>query len=144
MLNEILLLLTLSTFLTGGNLHPVVVEKTFRPLPLTDSLGVSGIYRLELRDKNKKISRQMVSAEIFAAYEVGDEFNTRATPAAIRRQRLLRAEMMEVVARTERVETKPAVATALVTASVPAPAPKDSRVAQNFRKHDMLPETEGF
>jgi hypothetical protein len=45
----------------------VVVDKTLRSMPLTHSLGVDGIYKLELRDKNNRVHRQMVTRVVFLA-----------------------------------------------------------------------------
>lgn len=60
--------------------HGVVVNKTFRSTPLSHSLGVEGIYKLELRDKDNKIRRQMVTRKVFLAYQIGDEFNDLEAP----------------------------------------------------------------
>ncbi|MEO7165768.1 MAG: hypothetical protein ABI016_01890 [Chthoniobacterales bacterium] len=49
----------------------VIINKTFRATPLTHSLGVDGIYKFEVRGKNKKVRRQMVTREVFLACEVG-------------------------------------------------------------------------
>lgn len=56
----------------------MVVNKTFRPTPLSFSLGVDGIYQFELRGSDKKMRRQMVTREIYLAYEVGDAFDEQA------------------------------------------------------------------
>ncbi len=76
----------------------VVVNKTFRPTPLSRSLGVDGIYRLELRGEDKKVRRQMVTKEIFLAYAIGDEFDEHAAPGSVKKAR---------VAATAKSETKP-------------------------------------
>ncbi len=55
--------------------HGRVTNKIFKPSPLTGSTGVEGIYKLELRDKDNKIRRQMVTRVVFLAYQIGDEFN---------------------------------------------------------------------
>lgn len=133
MISHPLLLLTLSAFLSGGSIHGVVVEKTFKPLPLADSLGVEGIYRLDLRQPDKSVRHQMVSREIFAAYQIGDEFNDQLSVADLRR---LHEE-----------EQEKAVAKAAESAA-PKVKPKeqvsDTRFATLFRRQDMLPESEGF
>ncbi|MGI8891340.1 MAG: hypothetical protein ACR2G0_11235 [Chthoniobacterales bacterium] len=53
----------------------VVERKDFRPTPLSGSLGLEGIYRLELRGADHKLRRQMVTREVFFAYEIGDHFS---------------------------------------------------------------------
>ncbi len=133
-------MLTLSAFLGGGGLQGVVVEKTFKPLPLSHSLGMDGIYRLELRGAGGKISRQMVSQEVFAAYEVGDPFDDRATAQEIRRRRQARIAQEEED-KAGRLAAAAAQAQAKARAKVEA---RDSRMATLFRRRDMLPETEGF
>lgn len=135
MLHHSLLLLTLSAFLSSGGLHGVVVKKTFKPLPLSHSLGVDGIYRLELRDQENKVHRQMVSREIFALYDVGDDFDDRVTPAEVRsRKQAARARLKEATALAEAIEAR-------IRAARSA---SDERTAQLFLRQDMLPETEGF
>jgi hypothetical protein len=132
MLSQNLLMLALSAFLSGGALHGVVVQKIFKPLPLSYSLGIDGIYRLEVRDGSNRVHRQMVPREIFSLYEIGDEFDDRATPEQIRRRnQALRARAEQAARLAERA------AKAKLSAS-------DERVAQLFLRPDMLPETEGF
>ncbi len=60
------------------------MSKTFRPTPLSHSLGLDGIYRLELRGEDKKVRRQMGTREVFLAYEVGDQFDDHATAGAVK------------------------------------------------------------
>lgn len=57
-----------------------VVRKEFRPLPFPDSLGVLGIFRFEIQDREGHIHRQMVTPAVFARYRVGDYFNDREVP----------------------------------------------------------------
>ncbi len=113
----------------------VVVNKTFRPTPLSHSLGLDGIYRLELRGEDKKVRRQMVTKEVFLAYEIGDKFDEQAKLAGVKEARVAAAaapvvepapkspSLADVMAST--IETKPR----LVSANLP---------------REMLPETEGF
>jgi len=62
-------------FLSGCAFQGVVIEKRFRPLPFYDSLGMDGIYKFELRDRAGHVRTQMVTPQVFAAYEVGDYFS---------------------------------------------------------------------
>ena len=140
MISQSLLLFTLSAFLSGGNVHGVVVNKTFKPLPGAHSLGVNGIYRLELREAGQTVHRQMVSRTVFLAYEIGDEFDDRVAPAEARRQNAARRAQEKEAARLAEVEEQRAD----VVAEAPAQNVPDKRLVKLFRRQDMLPETEGF
>ena len=61
-----------------------VVRKDFRELPFSESLGIEAIYHFKLRDRSGQIHSQMVTPQVFAAYEVGDYFNDLQLPADIR------------------------------------------------------------
>jgi hypothetical protein len=74
--------LAATAFLSGCAFEGVVVEKRFRPFPFYDSVGVDGIYKFELRDRAGQIHSQMVIADVFASYEVGDYFNDLQPPSA--------------------------------------------------------------
>lgn len=64
-------------FLMGCAHEGTIVRKQFRPLPFEYSLGVPGIFRFEVRDRAGHVQSQMVSATVFARYEVGDYFDDR-------------------------------------------------------------------
>ncbi len=101
----------------------IVVKKEFRPTPLTQSLGMDGIYRLELRGEDQKVRHQMVTRDVFLAYEVGDRFNEIDKAGEARKEPTLAA----------------------VPAEGPAEGPTpDERVAQLNLPREMLRETEGF
>ena len=74
------------TFADGGSFggwaaRGIVVKKEFRSTALPRSAGIDGIYRLLLRGEDQKLRRQMVTRELFLAYEVGDRLmSTRARP----------------------------------------------------------------
>ncbi|HEY5036094.1 MAG TPA: hypothetical protein VII74_03070 [Chthoniobacterales bacterium] len=136
MISHSLLLFTLSAFLGGGGIHGVVVDKTCRPLPVADSLGVNAIYRLDLRQPDKSVCHQMVSREIFAAYEIGDEFDDRLSIAQLHQ----RHPKQEKIAQ-EKARPLPVEKAKTVTKQTGA----DDRVAAVFlRRQDMMPETEAF
>ena len=107
----------------------VVVNKTFRATPLTHSLGVDGIYKLELRDKDNKVRRQMVTRAVFLAYEIGDQFNDLAAPR--------KTSKADVTA--QRI-----AAAALNDSQSAAKVALKDRLANAHFTQDMLPETEGF
>lgn len=135
MISQSFLMLALGAFLGGGSLHGVVVNKIFKPLPLSHSLGMEGIYRLELRDQANKVHRQMVSREIFALYEVGDEFDESVPPSEVRARQAARRAKEAAAAAIAAAETERARV---------ARTASDGRFAQVFLRRDMLPETEGF
>jgi len=131
------------------NLHGTVIGKSFRPLP--HSLGESGIYKLEVRDEANKVRRQMVSREIFDAYQIGDSFDSNSP--LIQRQKPDRDLPKVIAPNTVAPRTKSAssvsvrsVAMASVRRPSPALAVTDShhRLASAGFTPDMLPETEGF
>lgn len=66
--------------LSGCANQGTLVRKDYRELPFFYSLGVEGIYRFELRDRDGHIRDQMASAEVFANYEEGEHFNDLAAP----------------------------------------------------------------
>lgn len=144
-------MLTLNAFLGGGGIHGVVVDKIFKPLPVVDSLGVEGIYDLELRDGKNQLHRQMVTREIFARYQIGDVFDDHAGAKQIVKQAASAVSTAKVQVEKTAAE-KPKFTAAVVTptpapkavAEQPAPPKTESRVAQAFQKGDMLPDEEGF
>ncbi len=140
MISQSLLLFALSAFLSGGNVHGVVVNKTFKPLPGAHSLGVDGIYRLELREADQTVHRQMVPRAIFQTYEIGDEFDDRVAPEEARRLNAARRAQEKEAARLAELEEQ----SADVVAEGPAQNVPDKRLVKLFRRQDMLPETEGF
>ena len=65
----------IATLFSGCAYDGVIVEKRFRPLPFPDSLGLDAMYNFHLRDSAGQIHSQMVTADVFASYGVGDYFN---------------------------------------------------------------------
>lgn len=121
----------------------MVVNKTFRPTPLSHSLGVDGIYRLELRGADKKVRRQMVTKEIYLAYEIGDAFDEQTKLVKQRPGKDVR-----LAATTSGTPTEnPAAAVAAKTeslADVLAAVESRNRLASENFPREMRPETEGF
>jgi len=59
-----------------------IVQKAGQPLPFAYSLGIDASYKFALRDHLGHVRWQLVSADVFNAYRVGDYFNDEsATPA---------------------------------------------------------------
>ncbi|MDQ3199579.1 MAG: hypothetical protein M3Q46_10445 [Verrucomicrobiota bacterium] len=105
----------------------MVVKKTFRATPLSHSLGVEGIYRLELRDAKNRLRRQMVTRAVYLAYEIGDDFNELVPPPSPEAREL--AKVKQAVRET--------------IAEVNEPENRNRVASVNFPQ-EMLPETEGF
>jgi hypothetical protein len=112
----------------------VVVNKTYRATPLSHSLGVDGIYKLEVRDADHKVRRQMVTRALFLAYEIGDAFDPDGAPPTVAE----RARRLAAIAAKEkaRAEVEEALAADFRE-------PKGKLIVAAFPQ-DMLPETEGF
>lgn len=52
-----------------------IVQKDTTPLPFTHSYGMDGSYAFLLRDNAGAVRRQIVSADVYNQYAVGDYFN---------------------------------------------------------------------
>lgn len=61
--------------LAGCSQKGTVVEKRLKPSPFAYSAGVNAIYSFMLRDSQGHVHSQMVPAEVFERYEVGDYFD---------------------------------------------------------------------
>ncbi|MEO8043265.1 MAG: hypothetical protein ABI674_00030 [Spartobacteria bacterium] len=125
----------------------VVVNKSFRSTPLSHSLGLDGIYRLELKGADKKVRRQMVTREIFLAYQIGDEFDEHATPAASKKAQV--AAVAAEKEKTPKVESLADVMDGKLQAATKTESLLDvlqskNRLASANFPREMLPETEGF
>ena len=118
------------------SVHGIVVNKTFRVTPLSHSLGVDGIYKLEVRDEHDKVRRQMVPRDLFLAYEIGDRFEPRGAPPTFAE----RARRLAAVAARERMKVEARVKRAV---AAQLGRPKSKLVVTAFPQ-EMLPETEGF
>jgi len=55
-----------------------IVRKEFAPSPFYSALGLRGLYRFEVRCRDGQIRRQVVSADVFANYRLGEYFSDRA------------------------------------------------------------------
>ena len=86
-----------------------------------------------LRGEDQKLRRQMVTRELFLAYEVGDRFDEHASPAAVARRR---------IAGTPKPNSSPNIEP-LGRISETKPR-SDIRLASSNLPREMLPETEGF
>jgi hypothetical protein len=53
-----------------------IVQKAGQPLPFTYSLGIDASYKFALRDRLGHVRWQLVPAEVFNSYRVGDYFNS--------------------------------------------------------------------
>jgi hypothetical protein len=76
----ILICFVTAVLFSGCAYEGVVVEKRFRPVPFTESLGIDAIYNFQLRDGAGQVHSQMVTPEVFASYRVGESFNDLQPP----------------------------------------------------------------
>jgi hypothetical protein len=53
-----------------------IVQKAGQPLPFAYSLGIDASYKFALRDRLGHVRWQLVPAEVFNSYRVGDYFNS--------------------------------------------------------------------
>ena len=67
--------LAIAAFFSSCAHEGVTIGKRFRPMPSAEPLEVNATYTLELRDSAGQIHSQMVTADVFARYEVGDYFS---------------------------------------------------------------------
>ena len=101
MRRNILIILAVTAFFSGCAYQGVVVEKRFRPVPFSYSLGLDAMYNFKLRDGSTgQTNSQMVTPDVFATYRVGDYFNDLQQPPAhddkeLEGFRLLPREMQE-------------------------------------------------
>ncbi len=111
--------------------HGIIVNKIFKPTPLTDPLGVQGVYRFEIRGDDNKVHRQLVPQDVFRAYEIGDEFDARDANHKVRdaRRKTIAAEKMRMEARRAVVQIRD------------LPNPKSTG---RILSPEMMPETEAF
>jgi hypothetical protein len=69
------LFLCLGPLLIACAYQGTIVEKAGRPLPFAYSFGIDASYKFALRDRLGYIRWQLVSAEVFNSYRVGDYFD---------------------------------------------------------------------
>ena len=53
----------------------VVVDKSARDLPFSETIGTPGSFAFMLRDSTGAVHRQLVTPEVYASYNVGDFFS---------------------------------------------------------------------
>ena len=82
MRRNIVICLALVVLVSGCAYQGTIVEKRFRPLPFSASLGVDAMYNFQLRDNTQQIHSQMVTPDVFASYRAGDYFNDLESPPA--------------------------------------------------------------
>ena len=112
----------------------VVVGKIFRPTMVCSADGAAGIFKLEVRDDGNRVRRQMVSAETFRAYEIGDRFDPNGPlPPRLEIREMLAAEARKAFLELSVSDPPPSAA---------MPVPK--RIATAKFTRDMLPDREGF
>ncbi|PYK57316.1 MAG: hypothetical protein DME43_15510 [Verrucomicrobia bacterium] len=75
MRRQTFLFLVIAPLLIACAYQGTIVQKAAQPLPFAYSLGIDGSYKFALRDRLGHVRWQLVSAEVFHAYQVGDYFN---------------------------------------------------------------------
>jgi hypothetical protein len=80
------LFLYLGPLLIACAYQGTIVEKAGRPLPFAYSLGIDASFKFALRDHLGRVRWQLVSAEVFNSYQVGDYFDDES-PMPPRRRR---------------------------------------------------------
>ncbi len=118
-----------------------IVQKDATPLPFTHSYGLDGSYAFLLRDNTGAVRRQVVSADVYNQYAVGDYFND-LQPQQARGDgrsfdgKTVMTAMMSKVTNTRRVATakKPEQKRQIARANKSAPAKKSAvKVAKQTR-----------
>jgi hypothetical protein len=69
------LFLCLAPLLIACAYQGTIVQKAGQPLPFAYSLGIDASFKFALRDRLGHIRWQLVSAEVFKSYRVGDYFD---------------------------------------------------------------------
>jgi len=69
------LFLCLGPLLIACAYQGTIVQKAGRPLPFAYSLGIDVCFKFALRDRLGHVRWQLVSAEVFNSYRVGDYFD---------------------------------------------------------------------
>ena len=82
MRRNLVICLAVTALFSGCAYQGTVAEKRFRPLPFSESLGLDAMYNFQLRDSTGQVHSQMVTADVFANYRVGDYFNDLQQPPA--------------------------------------------------------------
>jgi hypothetical protein len=80
------LFLCLGPLLIACAYQGTIVQKAGRPLPFAYSLGIDACFKFALRDRLGHVRWQLVSAEVFNSYRVGDYFDDES-PMPPRRRR---------------------------------------------------------
>jgi len=83
MRRQTFLFLVIGPLLIACAYQGTIVQKTGQPLPFAYSLGIDGRYKFALRDRLGHVRWQLVPAEVFNSYRVGDYFNDES-PAPLR------------------------------------------------------------
>jgi hypothetical protein len=69
------LFLCIAPLLIACAYQGTIVEKAGRPLPFAYSLGIDASYKFALRDRLGRVRWQLVPADVFNSYRVGDYFD---------------------------------------------------------------------
>ena len=75
MRRQTFLFLVIGPLLIACAYQGTIVQKADQSLPFAYSLGIDGSYKFALRDRLGHVRWQLVPAEVFNSYRVGDYFN---------------------------------------------------------------------
>lgn len=73
-----------AALLTSCAYEGTIVQKDARPLPFTHTAGIEGSYAFLLKDSTGAVRRQLVTAEVYNQYAIGEYFNDAQPPSARR------------------------------------------------------------
>ena len=120
----------------------VVVDKSARELPFSETVGTPASLSFMLRDNTGVVHRQLVTPEVFASYQVGDYFND-MQPAGSRPARAPEDKVMLTASAPSVHASAPITRVAVATPPtkhVASPTPKHSTklAAKKHKSHRSL------
>lgn len=74
-MRQTFLFLVIAPLLIACAYQGTIVQKAGHPLPFAYSFGTDASYKFAIRDRLGNVRWQLVSADVFYTYEVGDYFN---------------------------------------------------------------------
>jgi hypothetical protein len=128
-------LLSTALLFTSCAYNGVIVQKISRPHPLYESVGIEGVFAFVVRDSSGGLHRQMVTPEVFEAYNEGQYFNDLQPP-----QSAAPAQVKATVAATAAVPEQTKHVASHTKRSAPArhiDAPPPVESTQSFKASEM-------
>ena len=126
-------IVVLCAFLSSCAHQGVIVDKTSREYPFSESIGVGGSFAFLLKDSTGAIHRQLVTPEVFARYEIGQYFNDLQPASAGQQQQLNQRSdgktMLTAVNTRQTGKTRHAVSTSKGTPARSAASTSSTKIA---------------